>query len=59
MKVTMPFNLAACTIAFSQATYVVNEQSGPARIDVVACNSLAADVDITINTRDGSASGES
>ena len=51
------FDLTACAVSFSQSTFSVNEDSGPARIDVVACNTLPADFDIVINTRNGSAGG--
>ena len=48
----------ACTVAFSQPNFVVNENSGQARIEVVACNLLPANSDIMISTMEGSATGE-
>ena len=50
-------DVIACAVAFSQQTFSVDEDGGPARVDVVACNMLPDDFDIVINTRDGSASG--
>ena len=50
--------VTACSVAFSQSNFVANENSGQARIEIVACNLLPANFDIMINTMEGSAIGE-
>ena len=50
--------VTACTVAFGQPNFDVDEDSGQASIEVVACNSLPANFDIMITTMEGSATGE-
>ena len=46
------------TVMFSQTTYSVNENAGPARPELVLSNPSTSDVTVEVYHSDGSATGE-
>ena len=43
---------------FSNTTYSVDENAGPAQPVLVLSNPLSMDIEVTVNSNDGSATGE-
>ena len=43
---------------FSDTTYSVNENTGPARPVLVLSNPSSSDIEVTVTSTDGSATGE-
>ena len=43
---------------FSDTTYSVGEDAGPARPVIILSNPSSTDIDVTVNSNDGSAIGE-
>ena len=50
--------LQVTTVMFSQSTYSVNEDDGPARAVLVLSNPSSTDINVQVTTTDGSATGE-
>ena len=43
---------------FNQSIYSVDEDAGPARPVIILSNPSSTDIDVTVNSNDGSAIGE-
>ena len=55
---TYCYHPPAITVMFSQTTYSVNENAGPAQPVLVLSNPSTSDVTVEVTTTDGSATGE-
>ena len=51
-------NPLAITVMFSESTYNVSEDGGPAQLKIVLSNPSSTDVTVQVTTNDGSATGE-
>jgi len=48
----------AVTVSFSQSTYNLNEDSGPAQPVLILSNPSSTDITVQVSTSDGTATGE-
>ena len=53
-----PYPNLAITVMFGQTMYSVNEEGGPAQIELVLSNPSSFDITIEVFNTDGSATGE-
>ena len=56
MFITLPF--VVCAVSFSQSTYSVNEDDGPAQPVLVLSNPSSINITVQVINTDGSAVGE-
>ena len=52
------FYLLACTVMFSQSTYSVNEDDGPAQPVLVLSNPSSTDITVQVRDDENTATGE-